>query len=47
MYTAPGQDIDSLLESIVVLSGDRVKIEQEQISDVFWPTTGKWGMRGR
>lgn len=30
----------------MVLTGERVKVEQEQIPDFFWPETGKWGMRG-
>jgi phenol 2-monooxygenase len=46
MCTPADRDIDSLIEPIVVLSGERVKIEQEQIPNFFWPVTGKWGMRG-
>lgn len=46
MCTPTDQYIDSRIELIVVLSGERVKTEQEQIPDFFWPVTGKWGMRG-
>lgn len=46
MCTPPDCDIDSFIESIVVLSGERVEIEQEDIPDFFWPSTGKWDMRG-
>jgi len=35
-YTPSGSDIDSFIETIVVLSGKRVEIEQEQIPDYFW-----------
>ena len=45
-YTIPGSDIDSFIEVLVVLSGDRLKIEQEQIPHYFQPVTGKWGTRG-
>jgi phenol 2-monooxygenase len=39
-------DIDSFIETIVVLFGQRVNIEQEQIPGCFWPITGKWKMHG-
>lgn len=45
-YTPPSADIDSFIEPIVVLSGDRLSLEQEQIPDYFWPVSGKWKMRG-
>ncbi|OCT50538.1 Phenol 2-monooxygenase [Cladophialophora carrionii] len=44
-YTAPSADIDSFIEPIVVFTGERMKLEQEQIPDYFWPITGKWRMR--
>ena len=31
-----------MIESIVVLSGDRGQIEQEQIHPIFSPVNGKW-----
>jgi phenol 2-monooxygenase len=45
-YTAPSADVDSFIEPIVVFTGERMKLEQEQIPDYFWPVTGKWRMRG-
>ncbi|GAB1212779.1 hypothetical protein ATERTT37_001926 [Aspergillus terreus] len=44
-YLPPGADIDSLIEVIVILSGERLEIQQDQIPDAFWPTTGKYRMR--
>jgi len=46
-YTKPDEDVDSVIEPILVLSGERVQMEQEMIPDVFWPVTGKWKIRGR
>lgn len=45
-HTPASADIDSFIEPIVVLSGQRTKIAQEQIPGCFWPVTGKWKMRG-
>lgn len=44
--TPAGQDIDSLIEPIVVLSSKFTETQQEQVPDYFWPVTGKWRMRG-
>ncbi|KAI9735467.1 MAG: hypothetical protein M1818_006473 [Claussenomyces sp. TS43310] len=44
-YLPPGADIDSLIETIVILSGERLNIQQEQIPDCFYPVTGKYKMR--
>jgi len=44
-YTPSDADIDSCFEPIVVLSGPRIQIEQDQIPEYFWPVTGKWRMR--
>lgn len=44
-FTPKTADADSFIESIVVLSGDRNRIEQRQIPEFFSPTTGKWKMR--
>jgi phenol 2-monooxygenase (NADPH) len=38
-------DIDSLIEPIIVLSGNRDRTEQEQLHPYFWPVTGRWRMR--
>lgn len=45
-FTAKEADIDSFIETIVVLHGKRHGVEQEQFDDYFWPTTGKWRTRG-
>lgn len=44
--TRSDSDIDSFIEPIVVLSGARANVEQEQIPEYFWPITGQWKMRG-
>jgi phenol 2-monooxygenase (NADPH) len=44
-FTPAPEDINSFIESIVVLSGERIKIEQEQLPNYFWPVSDKWGMR--
>ena len=46
-YSRPDADIDSFIEVIVVLSGDRLKTNQEQIPQCFYPVTGKWRARGK
>ena len=46
-YTALGSDIDSFIEAILLLSGERLTTKQEQIPQVFWPETGKWRVRGK
>ncbi|KAH8799108.1 FAD binding domain-containing protein [Xylogone sp. PMI_703] len=44
-HLPPEADIDSFIEAILILSGDRLKTQQEQIPEYFYPVTGKWGMR--
>ncbi|MCJ1386449.1 hypothetical protein MMC17_009575 [Xylographa soralifera] len=44
-YLPAGSDIDSFIEVILVLSGERLKIDVEQIPHWFRPVTGKWRMR--
>lgn len=44
-YTRLDADIDSFIEPIVVLSGPRVEVEQDQIPEFFFPKTGKYGVR--
>lgn len=46
-HLPPNSDIDSFIEVLTVLSGERLKIDQGQIPQWFWPITGKWGMRGK
>jgi phenol 2-monooxygenase len=45
-HTPVSADLDSFIESIVVLSGQRIKVEQKQIPSYFWPVSGKWKMHG-
>ena len=44
--TPKGWDIDAFIETIVVFSGRRVELEQEEIPSYFWPETGKWKIKG-
>lgn len=44
-YLPPRSDIDSFIEVIIVLFGERLEIDQEQIPQCFYPVTGKWRMR--
>ena len=46
MFTPADEDIDSFIEPLVILTGDRASIEQKQIPGCFWPETGKWKIRG-
>jgi len=45
-FTHPEAGVDSVIEPILVLHGERVEMEQNMIPDIFWPVTGKWRMRG-
>lgn len=45
-FTHPEAGVDSVIEPILVLHGERVEMEQSMIPDIFWPVTGKWQMRG-
>ncbi|KAI1871577.1 uncharacterized protein JN550_004571 [Neoarthrinium moseri] len=44
-FTPPDSDADSVINLVLVLSGSRTEIEQEQIPEVFTPVTGKWKMK--
>jgi len=44
-YLRQGEDVDSFIEIILLLSGNRQAIEQDQLPACFWPTTGKYQMR--
>ncbi|KAI9691652.1 MAG: hypothetical protein M1822_007723 [Bathelium mastoideum] len=44
-HLPPESDIDNFIEVILVLSGERLKINQEQIPECFYPVTGQWRMR--
>ena len=45
-FTVPGADIDSFIDSVVVLSGDRLEVEPDQIPAYFQPVTGKRKIKG-
>ena len=45
-FTPKDRDIDAFIEPIVVISGNMLELEQDQIPPYFWPETGKWKMRG-
>ena len=45
-HTPAHGDIDSFIESVVVLAGHRMELEQEEIPPYFWPVTGRWRMKG-
>jgi phenol 2-monooxygenase (NADPH) len=40
------EDPDGFIEPLLVLHGNRVEIEQEQIPEYFCPVNGKWRMKG-
>lgn len=44
--TASTEDPDSFIEPLLVLHGNRVEMEQEQIPEYFSPITGKWKIKG-
>ena len=46
-FTKRTADIDSLIEPLVIGYGDRHKVELEQLSQCFYPATGKWKIRGK
>ncbi|RMZ80662.1 hypothetical protein DV738_g2679, partial [Chaetothyriales sp. CBS 135597] len=44
-FTPANADIDSVIEPVVVLHGDRHGMQQDQLHPLFWPQTGKWRLR--
>ncbi|EHL00336.1 putative Phenol 2-monooxygenase [Glarea lozoyensis 74030] len=44
-FTKPEEDIDSFIETIVILSGNRTETQQDQIPPCFMPVSGKYRMR--
>ncbi|KAK4195054.1 putative monooxygenase [Triangularia verruculosa] len=44
-FTPAGADPDSVIDRILVTSGDRKKAELDQIPEFFAPVTGKWKMK--
>lgn len=43
--TPADYDPDSIIDRVLVLSGDRKAVEQDQIPEFFTPVTGKWKMK--
>ncbi|KAK4186705.1 putative monooxygenase [Podospora australis] len=41
-FTPADRDPDSVVDRVLVLAGDRKKVEQEEIPEFFTPVTGKW-----
>ena len=41
-FTPAGASPDSVIDRVLVISGDRKKVEQDQIPDFFTPVTGQW-----
>jgi phenol 2-monooxygenase (NADPH) len=48
-FTPIGAALDSVIECILILHGDRTKVEDEgiEIPSAFTPVNGKWHMRGK
>ncbi|RMZ87228.1 hypothetical protein DV736_g5547, partial [Chaetothyriales sp. CBS 134916] len=44
-FTPAHSDIDSVIEPLVALHGDRHAVQQDQLHPLFWPQTGKWRLR--
>jgi phenol 2-monooxygenase (NADPH) len=44
-FTPAAADYDSIFNILLVLSGKRKEVQQEEIPEPFTPTTGKWEMK--
>jgi Phenol hydroxylase, C-terminal dimerisation domain. len=44
--TPRDHDLDSVIEVLAVLKGDRFALKQKDIPDIYRPVNGKWRMRG-
>ncbi|KAJ5812014.1 FAD binding domain-containing protein [Penicillium riverlandense] len=44
-FTPQDQDVDSKIQSLLVVSTPRVKLEQKKIPELFTPVAGKWRMK--
>ena len=44
-FTPPGADPDSVIDRVLVIAGDRKKVEQEEIPEFFTPMTGRWKLK--
>lgn len=45
-YTPQGDDIDSVIEVLTIMSNDRISIEPNDFPDILWPAKGQHGIRG-
>ena len=45
LFTRPSEDIDSVIETLVLLSGKRHAVEYTDLHPYFWPITGKHRLR--
>ena len=44
-FTPSSVDADAVIDRILVLAGERKKVEQAEIPEFFTPATGKWKMK--
>ncbi|KAJ4286587.1 hypothetical protein N0V88_007949 [Collariella sp. IMI 366227] len=44
-FTPSGAYPDSVIDRVLVIASDRMKVEQEEIPAFFTPVTGKWAMK--
>ncbi|KAK3986968.1 putative monooxygenase [Cladorrhinum sp. PSN332] len=44
-FTPSDADPDSVIDRVLVTSGDRKKVEQEEIPEFFAPVTGRWKLK--
>lgn len=44
-YTPQGDDIDSVIEVLTIMSNDRISIEPNDFPDILWPAKGQHGIR--
>ncbi|KAK0704358.1 FAD binding domain-containing protein [Lasiosphaeris hirsuta] len=44
-FTPKGEDPDRIVDRVLVLAGERKRVEHEEIPEFFTPVTGKWGIK--
>lgn len=45
-YTPPNTDIDSVIETLTIISNPRISVEPNAFPDILWPQKGEFGCRG-
>ncbi|GAA5910515.1 hypothetical protein JCM6882_008543 [Rhodosporidiobolus microsporus] len=45
LYTPAGEDLDSLIELITVISNPRITVEPNDFPEILWPKKNPWGSR--